>query len=109
MLETASSMQMLYGSGAILGPLTAGILMQFIGPASLLSFMGVAALLPAGFARWRMWQRGPVPKDEQGDWVPQFMTSPAALEMHPDQEDNGAESDDSSADEQSGAEAAVAD
>jgi len=109
MLETASSMQMLYGSGAILGPLTAGILMQFIGPASLLSFMGVAALLPALFARWRMWQRGPVPMEEQGDWVPQFMTSPAALEMHPDQEDNDPDVENSYGDEQSEAEAALAD
>src|SRR5690625_7384653 len=100
---------MLDGSGAIRVPLSAGILMQFIGPASRPCFMGVAALLPALFARWRLWQRGPVPKDEQGDWVPQFLTSPVALEMHPDQEDDGSEPDDSSGDDQDGTEAALAD
>ncbi|NEZ02734.1 MFS transporter [Wenzhouxiangella sp. XN201] len=87
MLEATSSLQLLYGSGAIVGPLTAGFLMQWIGPTVLLAFMGVTALVPAGFARWRMWVRPPVPLDDQGGWVPQFATSPAALEMHPDQED----------------------
>jgi MFS family permease len=86
MLEATSSLQLLYGSGAIVGPLTAGFLMQWIGPTVLLAFMGITALVPAGFARWRMWVRPPVPLDDQGDWVPQFATSPAALEMHPDQE-----------------------
>lgn len=92
MLEAASSLQLLYGIGAIVGPLAAGILMQSTTPAVLLLFMGAAALVPAVFARWRMWQRDPVPLDEQGDWVPQFATSPAALEMYPEQEDEEAES-----------------
>ncbi|RFF27315.1 MULTISPECIES: MFS transporter [unclassified Wenzhouxiangella] len=87
MLEATSSLQLLYGSGAIAGPLTAGFLMQWIGPTILLGFMGGAALVPAGFAFWRMWVRPPVSRDNQGEWVPQFATSPAALEMLPDQED----------------------
>ncbi|MEE4302772.1 MAG: MFS transporter [Wenzhouxiangella sp.] len=104
MLEATSSLQLLYGSGAIAGPLFAGFLMEWFGPATLLAFMGVAALVPAGFARWRMWVRPPVPLDEQGDWVPQFATSPAALEMYPeaeeeevDEESNGMESPTSAA------------
>jgi MFS family permease len=87
MLEAASSLQLLYGTGAIVGPLVAGGLMQWVGPTSLLFFMGGAALLPAGFAQWRMHVRAPVPLDEQGEWVPQFATSPAALEMHPEAEE----------------------
>ncbi|WP_376695670.1 MFS transporter [Wenzhouxiangella sp. EGI_FJ10305] len=86
MLEATSSLQLLYGSGAIIGPLSAGFLMQWLGPPVLLAFIGVAALVPAGFARWRMWVRPPVPLDDQSGWVPQFATSPAALEMHPEQE-----------------------
>jgi MFS family permease len=82
MLEAASSLQLLYGVGAIVGPLAAGALMQWIGPLTLLPFIGLAALVPAGFARWRMWVRPPVPLEDQGDWVPQFATSPAALEMY---------------------------
>lgn len=93
MLEAASSLQLLYGVGAIIGPLTAGLVMQRIGPAALLPFMGVSALVPAGFAVWRMRVRPPVPLDEQGDWVPQFATSPAALEMYPELEEEVPESD----------------
>lgn len=89
MLEATSSLQLLYGSGAIVGPLTAGFLMQWLGPTVLLAFIGAAALLPAGFACWRMWVRPPVPLEKQGDWVPQFATSPAALEMYPEPEDEG--------------------
>jgi len=96
MLEATSSLQLLYGSGAIAGPLVAGFLMQWIGPTILLAFMGVSALVPAGFARWRMWIRPPVPLDEQGDWVPQFATSPAALEMHPEAEDEESGAEDTS-------------
>lgn len=84
MLEATSSLQLLYGVGAIAGPLVAGFLMQWIGPTILLAFMGTSALVPAVFARWRMWIRSSVPLDEQGDWVPQFATSPAALEMYPE-------------------------
>lgn len=94
MLEAASSMQLLYGAGAIIGPLAAGLLMQSTSPAALLPFMGTAALVPAAFALWRMRVRPSVPADEKGDWVPQFVTSPAVLEMHPEQED---EADDESA------------
>ena len=87
MLEATSSLQLLYGSGAIMGPLIAGFLMQWLGPTILLGFMGVAALLPSVFALWRMWVRPAVPLDEQGDWVPQFATSPAALEMYPEEDE----------------------
>lgn len=94
MLEATSSLQLLYGSGAIVGPLTAGFLMQSFGPTVLLAFMGASALLPFGFACWRMWVRPPVPLDEQGDWVPQFATSPAALEMYPEiEEEDGSETE----------------
>lgn len=95
MLEATSSLQLLYGAGAIAGPLSAGFLMQRFGPTALLIFMGISALVPAGFARWRMWIRPPVPLDEQSDWVPQFATSPAALEMHPEAEEEACAPDSS--------------
>ena len=94
MLEATSSLQLLYGSGAIMGPLIAGFLMQWLGPTILLGFMGVAALLPSVFAFWRMWVRPAVPLDEQGDWVPQFATSPAALEMYPEEDEEEAATED---------------
>jgi MFS family permease len=87
MLEITSSLQLLWGSGAIVGPIAAGLIMQWTDPRSLLPFMAFAALLPALFARYRMSVAPPVPSKDQGDFVPQFATSPAALEMHPELED----------------------
>ncbi len=84
MLEAASSLQLLFGVGAIIGPLSAGALMHWIGPETLLAFMGVAALIPAAFAVWRMRVRAAIPHELQTDWRPQFATSPTALELLPD-------------------------
>lgn len=86
MLEVTSSLQLIWATGAVIGPAAAGFLMQGFGPLALLPFMSVAALIPGIFARWRIRKRAAVPLDEQGDWVPQFATSPAALEMHPEAE-----------------------
>ena len=88
-LEVTSSLQLLWGAGAIAGPILAGLLMQWTDPTALLPFMGVAALIPGLFARYRMSVSEAVPMEDQGDFVPQFATSPAALEMHPEvQEEN---------------------
>ncbi len=87
MLEVTSSLQLLWGSGAIAGPILAGVLMQWSGPIALLPFMGMAALVPALFALYRMSVSQPVPAEQQGEWVPQFATSPVALEMHPEQDE----------------------
>ena len=94
MLETTSTLQLMYGCGAIAGPAIAGVLMQHIHPAALLAFMAAAAFIPAGFARYRMILSPPVPAEDQGDWVPQFATSPAALEMHPEGGEEDASEDD---------------
>lgn len=86
MLEVSSSLQLLWGGGAIVGPLLTGFLMQTIGGWVFLPFLVVAALIPALFAIWRMMVSPSVSPEDQGDFVPQFATSPVALEMLPDQE-----------------------
>ena len=93
MLETTSALQLMYGCGAIAGPVIAGVLMQHVHPAALLAFMAAAAFIPAGFARYRMIVSPPVPAADQGDWVPQFATSPAALEMYPEAEEEDTDGD----------------
>jgi MFS family permease len=87
MLEVTTSLQLLWGSGAIIGPILAGLFMQWFEPVILLPFIAIAAIIPGIFARYRMAVSPPVPAEDQGDWVPQFVTSPAALEMHPEHED----------------------
>jgi len=84
-LEVTSSLQLLWAVGAIAGPIAAGLLMQRLGPETLMFFIGASALVPMLFACWRMAVCASVPLAEQGDFVPQFATSPVALEMHPDE------------------------
>lgn len=89
MLEVTSSLQLIWGSGAIAGPIIAGVLMARFGPESLLPFIAVAALAPGIFARYRMAVSKTVPMEDQGDYLPQFATSPAAIEMYPEEEEAG--------------------
>lgn len=92
-LEVTSSLQLLWGSGAILGPILAGALMQWVGPKALMLWIATTAVVPAAFARYRMSISDPVPMADQGDFVPQFATSPAALEMHPEADEEPTASD----------------
>lgn len=85
-LEVTSSLQLLWAIGAILGPILAGGLMQRFGAESLMFFIAASALVPMLFACWRMTVRKAVPLADQGEYVPQFATSPAALEMYPEEE-----------------------
>ncbi len=94
MLEATSGLQLLWGIGATIGPVLAGFAMHWFGPWLLLPFLGLAGLVPAVFARWRMSVAPPVPLEAQGDYVPQFATSPVALEMYPEDQEESAEQDD---------------
>jgi len=84
-LEVTSSLQLLWSIGAISGPIAAGLLMQRFGAEVLMLFIGASALVPMLFACWRMTVCASVPLEDQGDYVAQFVTSPVALEMHPDE------------------------
>jgi MFS family permease len=83
-LEVTSSLQLLWALGAIVGPVAGGVLMQVAGEASLMLFIAATALVPAVFARYRIAVSEPLTLEQQREFVPQFATSPAALEMHPD-------------------------
>jgi MFS family permease len=86
MLETTASLQLLWGSGAVIGPIMAGLIMQLTSPMAFLPFLAVAGLIPAIFIRYRSGVSDPVSAEEQGDYVAQFATSPVALEMYPEPE-----------------------
>lgn len=93
MLEVSSSLQLLWGGGAIVGPILTGFLMQAISPSVFLPFLMGAALIPAVFAIWRIQVSDAIDPEDQGSFVPQFATSPVVLEMHPDQEDEWVNTD----------------
>lgn len=84
-LEVTSTLQFMWAIGAIVGPIVAGILMQTLGPESLMFFIAGTALAPALFARYRMTVSESLTLEQQTDFVPQFATSPAALEMYPEE------------------------
>ncbi len=88
MLEVSSSLQLLWGGGAIIGPILTGVFMELMGTGIFLPFLILAALVPTVFAAWRMRVSEAVELEDQSDFVPQFATSPVALEMHPEQEDD---------------------
>jgi hypothetical protein len=60
--------------------------MQLTNPTAFLPFLAFAGLVPALFIRYRTGVSAPVEAGEQGDYLPQFATSPVALEMYPEPE-----------------------
>jgi len=101
MLETTASLQLLWGSGAVIGPIIAGALMQLTNPTAFLPFLAIAGLVPALFVRYRTGVSAPVEAEEQGDYLPQFATSPVALEMYPEPEVEEEKEEDETAEEAS--------
>lgn len=82
-LEATKGLLLLYGLGAALGPVLVGVLMEVVGPGSLLGFMALVQLLLGIFGVARMRYAPPVPIEEQAEFVAMTRTSPVALEMDP--------------------------
>ena len=82
-LGATRGLLLLYGLGALFGPLVGGLVMDYAGPVGL-PFMSSAALaLLAVYGTYRMVRRAPPPIEEQAGFVPLARTSPVVLEMHP--------------------------
>jgi hypothetical protein len=60
--------------------------MQLAGPVALLPLMAAAAAVPALVTPWRMRARAAVLPAAQLDYVPQFVTSPGAMELYADRQ-----------------------
>lgn len=83
-LEATKGLLLLYGVGAVLGPVAGGVLMDWLGPGSLLMFMGVTHAALGVFGTIRMhWVPPVVPVEAQAEFVAMTRTSPVALEMDP--------------------------
>ncbi|WP_275096595.1 MFS transporter [Sedimenticola hydrogenitrophicus] len=83
-LETTRGLLLIYGIGALSGPLLAGIAMDLIGPVGLPVVSATSAGILALFGLYRMSRRSAIPVAEQTVFVPMVRTSPLVLEMHPD-------------------------
>jgi len=77
---------LVYGIGALFGPLLGGIAMQGAEPVGLPGISAAIATFLALFGLYRMTRRSAPPVEGQTEFVPLVRTSPAALEMHPSAE-----------------------
>jgi MFS family permease len=83
-LEATRSLLLVYGVGALCGPILGGVAMQVFGPPGLPGLSAIAALLLALFGLYRITRRAPPALEEQAEFVAMVRTSPVALEMHPE-------------------------
>ncbi len=83
LISASSSLLLVYGSGAIMGPLIAGQLMGAMGAFGLYAFMAVAMIVTVFFALYRMFARAPLPVEEQESVVLLPRTTHVAYELDP--------------------------
>ncbi len=83
-LEATRGLLLIYGVGALCGPLLVGIAMDLIGPVGLPVVSATTTAALALFGLYRMFRRSPLPVADQTEYVPLVRTTPVVLEMHPD-------------------------
>jgi MFS family permease len=83
-LGATQGLLLVYGIGALFGPLLGGFAMQGAGPVGLPAVSAATAALLGLYGLYRMTRRSAPPIAEQTEFVPMVRTSPVVLEMHPD-------------------------
>lgn len=82
-LEATRSLLLVYGIGALCGPVLGGIAMQVFGPPGLPAMSAITAAFLALFGLFRITRRAPPALEEQAGFIPMVRTSPVVLQMHP--------------------------
>jgi MFS family permease len=82
-LEATRGLLLVYGIGALSGPLLGGIAMDLFGPVGLPAVSAGMAGVLGLYGIYRVTQRTAPPLAEQTEYVPLVRTTPVALEMHP--------------------------
>ncbi|MFC3053613.1 MFS transporter [Kordiimonas pumila] len=82
-VPASASLLLIYGLGAILGPIIAAAIMGWIGPNGLFIYLAVFSGIVALFTIYRMTQRSVVPSDDSTDFVLAQGISPVAFELDP--------------------------
>lgn len=85
-LEATRGLLLVYGIGALCGPVLGGIAMDSMGPPGLPAISAITAAALALFGVFRITRRAAPPVAKQADYVPMVRTSPAALEMYAEAE-----------------------
>ena len=82
-LGATRGLLLLYGLGALTGPLLGGLAMDVAGPVGLPWLSAATLTLIGVYGIYRMLRRAPPPVEDQAEFVPLSRTSPVVLEMHP--------------------------
>ncbi len=83
-LEATRGLLLVFGVGALMGPLLAGLAMEAAGPPGLPAVSTVVAVILGVFGIYRTTRRPAPTPAEQGDYVVMVRTTPVALEMYPE-------------------------
>jgi MFS family permease len=83
-LEATRGLLLIFGLGAVCGPLLVGLAMKAAGPVGLPAVSALTAAALALFGIYRMARRPAPPRAAQSEFVPFVRTSPVALEMYPE-------------------------
>lgn len=82
-LEASSSLLLVHGIGAVLGPVAAGALMDLQGSGGLLTFFALVLTAMSGYGVWRLRVGVALPVEQQQTYVTIGASSPVVLEMDP--------------------------
>ncbi len=82
MVAASGSLVLAYAIGGILGPYSASILMEKLGPSALFGYLSITSLLLISFIMYRMSKRAAVPEALQESFVMQGV-SPMVTELDP--------------------------
>lgn len=82
-VRVAGGLLLVYGGGAVLGPLAAGVVMEAVGPLGLFVLTGAALVLTAAYGLYRTRVREPLPAEAQAPFVPAPRTTPVVYELSP--------------------------
>ncbi|MGH8666084.1 MAG: MFS transporter, partial [Burkholderiales bacterium] len=83
LLEVTGGLLLLYGIGAAIGPTAAGVIMDTLGPGSLMTYFAVLLIATAVFAAHRMRLTSPLPAEAQSNYVSVTGGSQAVLQLDP--------------------------
>ncbi len=80
----SGTLLLIYGAGAVIGPLIVGPLMQNFIPGALFYHIAVTFGFVGLYGLWRMTRRPAVPVEEQTAFVPAPNTTPMVMELDPE-------------------------
>ncbi|MPZ45206.1 MAG: MFS transporter [Betaproteobacteria bacterium] len=83
LLEVTGGLLLLYGIGAAIGPTAAGVIMDTLGPGSLMTYFAALLIAAAVFAAHRMRLTPPLPAEAQSNYVSVTGGSQAVLQLDP--------------------------